>query len=131
MCVCVCVRERERERESARERVRDFHGVVLKETVLCLFVHSTFSRRKIDQPATVVVNQNLIVKIGNNVVENSKRYAQTSLSSAFPTISLRFTLSAFCGNLKLIQTSFFFFCVPSYISGVHPFWCDFCICDHF
>ena len=27
--------------------------------------------------------------------------------------------------------AFFFFCVPSYISGVHHFWWDFCICDRF
>ena len=30
-----------------------------------------------------------------------------------------------------ILLSFFFFCVPSYISGVHHFWWGFCVCDHF
>ena len=26
---------------------------------------------------------------------------------------------------------FFFFCVPTYISEVHLFWRDFCVCDRF
>ena len=26
---------------------------------------------------------------------------------------------------------FFFYCIPSYTSGVYQFWWDFCICDHF
>ena len=29
-----------------------------------------------------------------------------------------------------LKPVFFIFCVPSYISGVHHFWWDFCVCDH-
>ena len=34
-------------------------------------------------------------------------------------------------HAKLAATHFFFSCVPTYISGVHHFGWDFCLCDHF
>ena len=42
-----------------------------------------------------------------------------SSSSAFPAISLRFTILLLCSQLYLWGSPFFFVCIPSYISGVH------------
>ena len=48
-----------------------------------------------------------------------------------PAVSLWFTILLLCSQLYLGGSPFFFYCVPSYISGVHHFGWNFCACDRF
>ena len=36
-----------------------------------------------------------------------------------------------CCLINQVMNQQLFSCVPSYMSRVHHFWCDFCVCDHF
>ena len=93
------------------------HGAQSTESALCLWsplLHHRFSGLLILLPGGLILLHSLF----------------TVLIVTLSRVGVEFRKKVITWAKIFTSRTFFFFCVPSYVSGVHHFGWDFCVCDH-